>query len=151
MSVERSYITENAFERERLRALVTRLSDEDLSCILRNGWTIAEALAHLAFWDQLSLVLLEEWERNGIGSSPVKDVDTINEALHRLCKTLPVRAAAQLAIVAAEVIDHELEQITSELAGEIEAAGKIRALRRAIHRREHLDQIEQALRAMPKQ
>jgi len=139
-----SYIAENNLERERLLTLVSRLSDEDLKQTLRNGWTIAETFAHLAFWDQFTLARLKKWKRDGV--SPLKsDADTINEALYRICKALPVRAAAQLAVSAAEEIDRELEQITPELAAEIETAGRTRALRRWMHRREHLDKIEQSL------
>jgi hypothetical protein len=144
--MDRSYVAENTSERNRLRTLVSKLSDEDLSRTLENGWTIAEALAHLAFWDQLTLALLRKWKRDGV-SRLKSDADTINEALRRICKALPVRAAAQLAISAADEIDRELEGITPELAAEIETAGRVRALKRWMHRREHLNKIEQVLGA----
>jgi hypothetical protein len=50
--MERPFVAENAKERERLRSLVERLTDKELSLPLGNGWTIAVALAHLSFWDQ---------------------------------------------------------------------------------------------------
>jgi hypothetical protein len=49
--MERPFIVENARDRERLRNLVARTTDEELSLPLGEGWTIAAALAHLAFWD----------------------------------------------------------------------------------------------------
>jgi len=52
-----THVEENTRERERLRFLVEGLTDEQLSTPLGTDWTIAVALAHLAFWDQRSLVL----------------------------------------------------------------------------------------------
>jgi hypothetical protein len=52
--MDRPFVVENTQERERLRTLVTRITDEELSLPLGEGWTIAVALAHLAFWDQWS-------------------------------------------------------------------------------------------------
>jgi len=61
--MDRPFLAENAQERERLRSLVGRLTDEELSLPLGNGWTVAVALAHLAFWDQRSLSLMRKWKR----------------------------------------------------------------------------------------
>jgi Mycothiol maleylpyruvate isomerase N-terminal domain len=60
--VDRSYVAENDAQRERLRALVRRLSDRDLAGPMGAGWTVAGVLAHVAFWDQRILVLLDAWE-----------------------------------------------------------------------------------------
>jgi hypothetical protein len=56
--MERPFVAENTRERERLIALVARLTDEELSLSLEMGWTIASAFAHLAFWDQRAWVLM---------------------------------------------------------------------------------------------
>lgn len=148
MTDERSYLRENAAQRQRLGALVRRLSDEDLGRPLEGGWTVATLLAHLAFWDRRQLLLLQRWEREGVGPSPV-DVDAVNEAVRALSAAIPPRAAAQLAVEAAEAVDRELEQLPPDLVAAIEAAGTVRALRRSMHRREHLDQIERALGTRP--
>ncbi len=146
MSTDRSYIAENASERERLRRLVARTSDDDLTRLLGDGWTVAATLAHMAFWDQRGLALLARWEREGVGPSPLPaDTHAINDAARALCLAIPPRAAAQLALETAEAIDRKLEQITPERMAEIEAAGSPLNFRRAIHRREHLDQIERQL------
>ena len=70
MPVDRSYVAENDAARERLRALVGRLSDGDLGRPMDAGWTVAGVLAHVAFWDQRIVVLLDEWERKGPSSTP---------------------------------------------------------------------------------
>ncbi len=146
MSTDRSYIAENTIERERLRALVARMSDEDLHRPLADGWTVAATLAHIAFWDQRGLALLERWERKGVGPSPMPaDVDAINDAARALCLAIPPRAAAELAVAAAEALDRKLEQLTPEMLAQMEAAGSPLRLKRSIHRREHLDEIERLL------
>jgi uncharacterized damage-inducible protein DinB len=142
--MERSYATENTHERQRLRTLVARLSDDDLKRPLPNGWTVAITLAHLAFWDRQRLALLRRWERDGVKPAPA-DADTINEGVRVLATALPPRTAAQLALDAAEAVDQALEQLSAEMVTQIEVGGQASILRRAVHRRGHLDRIEQAL------
>ena len=146
--MDRSYTGENTRERQRLQTLVAGLSDEDLKHRLPNGWTVAITLAHLAFWDRQRLAVLQHWERDGVQPAPA-DADTINEAVRLLAAVLPPRAAARLAIEAAEAIDQALEQMPAELEGAIEAGGQNRIFRRSQHRGAHLDRIEAALRAQP--
>ena len=45
MTVDRSYVEENRTQLERLRALVDRLSDQELSRPMEAGWTVAGVLA----------------------------------------------------------------------------------------------------------
>jgi hypothetical protein len=148
MPDERPYVAENAAELERLRGLVARLSDEELARPLDGGWMAATVLAHLAFWDRRNLALLERWRREGVVAPPKVDVHDINYALRTVSEAIPPRAAARLAVAAAEAIDGALAQIAPELAAQIEAVVGERALRRALHRREHLDQIERGLPAV---
>ena len=144
--MERGYATENTHERQRLQALVARVSDDDLTRQLPNGWTVAITLAHLAFWDRHRLALVQRWEREGVTPAPA-DADTINEAVRILAMALPPRTAAQLALDAAEAIDQTLEQLSAEMVTQIEVGGQASILRRAVHRRGHLDRIEHTLRA----
>ena len=144
-----SYVTENNEQRARLRALVERLSDADLGRPLDAGWTVGAVLAHLAFWDQRTLVLIERWENEGPRTPPrgidEKDVDWINDSAKALCLALPARAAARLAVATAEAVDRRVEALSSQLVAANTAAGKPLNLFRAEHRREHLDEIEHAL------
>ena len=50
--MDRPYIEENRRERERLRSLAKRLTEEQLKAPLGDDWTVAIALGHLAFWDR---------------------------------------------------------------------------------------------------
>lgn len=143
--MDRSFVAENAKERERLSSLVAQLSDEQLRLPMGDDWTIAVALAHLAFWDQRSLILMRKWNATGVGPSPI-DIDVTNDALLPLWLALPPRTAAKLAISSAEAIDRELEESPSELISAIENLGERFRLYRSEHRKLHLDQIETLLR-----
>jgi len=146
--MDQSYAVENARERQRLQTLIASLSDEDLKRPLPNGWSVAITLAHLAFWDRQRLAVLKQWERAGVQPAPA-DADTINEGVHLLAADIPPRRAAQLAIEAAEAIDQALEHMSADLMTAIEAGGQSRILRRSMHRRAHLDQIDAAMHRKP--
>jgi hypothetical protein len=140
-----TYASQNTSEREHLERLTSSLSEADLKLPLANGWSVATKLAHLAFWDEYVLALLKKWERDGFTSSSV-EVDAINEAVRALSKAIPPRATVELARAAAEAIDAHLQKITPELRAAIEASRRTRLLNRSLHRREHLEQIEKALK-----
>lgn len=141
---EHPYVKENRLQRERLKALVARLGDDDLRREVDAGWTVAAALAHIAFWDQRVLKLLHRFERQGVGPSPhPADVDAINDAAKALCLALPPHTAAQLAISTAEELDHELEKLSDDMLRALVQAGHPIKLSRAEHRANHLDEIEQ--------
>jgi hypothetical protein len=149
MSGHRPYVAENNAQRERLRALVTRLSDDDLSRPLDAGWTIAAVLGHLIFWDQRTLVLIEGWKhaphRSTLPNIEQTDVDWINDSAKALCLALPPRTAARLAVATAEAVDRAVEGLSDAEVAANDAAGRPLNLFRAEHRREHLDEIEHAL------
>jgi hypothetical protein len=69
----------------------------------------------------------------------------VNDPLSTLSETIPPRAAAKLAVDAAKAIDGMVEKLATAQAGELLRMGLERTLRRALHRREHLDKIERAL------
>ena len=142
--MDQSFVAESTMQRQRLRALVSRLTDDELALPLADGWTVAAALAHLAFWDQRGLVLLRRWAHSGVGSSPI-DVDATNDTILPLCLALVPRVAANLALQTAETIDRTLAQSSPQFIADIHNLGKFR-LNRGLHRCEHLDEIEAALR-----
>ena len=107
------------------------------------------ALAHLAFWDQRAAVLMKIWSKERVAPSPV-DTEVTNDALLPLCLAILPRAAAELAISSAETIDREIAKASPALLSEIEELGDRFRLWRSEHRRSHIDQIEDALRAHPR-
>ena len=148
MSVDRSFVSENDTERAHLRALVARLSDTDLARPLPAGWTVAAVLGHLAFWDQRILLLLDAWQGKGIAPPPHHEADTdwINDAGKIFLLAMPPRQLADLAVSIAEAVDRRVATLSDELVTRNAAAGSPVSLRRSEHRREHLDEIESALR-----
>jgi len=150
MTADRDFVTRNRSERARLASLVARLSDADLARPLPAGWTVAAVLAHVAFWDQRALLLLERWQQAGPAAMPRPandaDVDWINDAGKPLFLALPPRRAVDVAIAIAEAVDRKIEALPDEFVTRNAAAGNPLNLLRAEHRREHLDEIEAALR-----
>ena len=142
--MERPFVAENAKERERLVRLVNQITDKELEFPMWEGWTIAAALAHLAFWDQRALVLMKKWKESGVAPSPIDD-DVTNDSILSLCSAIPPRAAARLAVTAAKAIDLEVENAAENLIRDILHLGERFRLYRSDHRRLHLDQIESLL------
>ena len=149
MSLDRSYVDQNDGERERLRALVGRLGEDELRSSVNEDWTVAGVLGHIAFWDARALVLADKLER-GVPFSPSdaepEDVDWINDATRPLIHAIAPREAAQLALRLAEETDRRVASLAPDRMYPNDAHSPLNALR-ADHRAEHLDQIEAALGA----
>jgi hypothetical protein len=149
MAVDRRHEAETDAERERLRALVTRSSDLDLRRPMPGGWTVAGVLAHMAYWDARAIYWLDKWAR-GADPTPYEpdNVEAANESAKPLCLALPPRDAAQLALRLAEEADGKVRRLSDEVLAKAQALESLPFnLSRAIHRKEHLDEIEQVLRA----
>lgn len=144
MTFKQTIISENKSELEHLISLVNRLSDTQLVHPLEAGWTVSAVLAHLAFWDNRALILIEKWKKEGIGPSPI-DFDVINEAKRLLCLAIPPRTAAEMAVTYAEKIDDVIAELSPQSFEDIKQNGTTVHLKRADHRKDHLTQIEAAL------
>jgi hypothetical protein len=148
MNADRSFIAQNDAERARLRALVAGLTDANLARPMPAGWTVASVLGHVAFWDQRILVLLDRWEESpstvprAINEA---DVDWVNDATKPLLLAMPPRRAAELTVAIAEAVDARVAALPDDLLARNEAAGSPLLMKRAEHRREHLDEIEHVL------
>lgn len=143
----KQYISENASSRERLRKLVNEITDEELKLVIyKEGWTIAAALAHLAFWDERRRVLIRKWKKKGVTDSPF-EADILNDALVPFLLAIPPRDAANLAVLTADTLDRELEELSPDLITSIEALGDRHAFNRSLHRKMHLDEIDTLLKS----
>jgi hypothetical protein len=151
MSADRSFVQHNARELDRMRRLVTGMSDEDLGRSVGEHWTVAGILGHIAFWDGRVLALAEKLER-GVAFSPSdnepEDVDWINDAARPLILAIEPRTLAELAISTAEDTDRKVASLPPERMWPDDPESPINSLR-ASHRGEHLDQIEAALGSRP--
>jgi len=149
MSLDRSYVEQNTRERERLRALVARLGDDELRSPVNEHWTVAGVLGHIAFWDARVLALADKLER-GVPFSPSdaepEDVDWINDATRPLIHAITPREAAQLALRLAGETDRRVASLAPERMFPNDPNSPLNPLR-ANHRAEHLDEIEAALEA----
>ncbi len=148
MSEDRSHDAETDAERERLRSLVTRLTDNDLSRPMPAGWTVAGVLAHIGFWDARAIYWLDRWAGD-VAPTPYEPENTeaVNESAKPLCLALPPRSAAELSLRLAEEADGKVKALSEEMLRKIRATGGPPFnLSRATHRKEHLDEIDGALR-----
>jgi uncharacterized damage-inducible protein DinB len=155
--VDRSFIEKNAASRQRLAAIVERLRATDLQLLSEaDGWTIAQALGHLAFWDRSMFVRWHaalESAGNGGALDPVRIPSGVTEAVNppladllgkwtgRLGTAIPAEALA-----AADAVDSLLESIADRIPASL-AELKPFAVNRWSHRESHLDQMERALAA----
>ena len=151
MSDQDAYVERNRTELERLRALVTGLSDDDLARPVNESWSVAGVLGHITFWDGRALFLVEKLLRGEPFTSSdeePEDVDWINDAARPLIHAIPPRQAADLALSVAEAIDERLASLEPELLRKTWPSDQASPLNasRADHRSEHLDEIEASLR-----
>lgn len=147
MGLDSSYIEQNTRERERLRALVARLGDDELRRPANEHWTVAGVLGHMAFWDGRALFLADKLERGVPFSSSddePEDVDWINDATRPLIHAIAPRDVAELALRLAEETDRRVASISPDRMYPLDPDSPVNPLR-ADHRAEHLDQIEAAL------
>lgn len=144
MPVDPSYVEHNRTSTARIRALAERLSDEELLRPVGEHWTVAITLAHLAFWDRRALHALDATEKAGDLVAPDIDV-VVNDYSLPLWAAIPPRAAARIALEAAEALDARLESYPPALL-EIVHDFYPRWVVRAAHRNEHLDEVDAALR-----
>ena len=145
--MDRSHDVETDAERARLRRLIAGASDAQLASAMHAGWTIAGVLAHVAYWDAFAIYWLDKWAVTGEPSAAeADDSDAANEAAKPLCLALPPRLAAELSLRIAEEADGKIRALSDAMLAKIQAKGPPFNLSRAIHRKEHLDEIEAALR-----
>lgn len=149
--MDRARITElNRAALIKLKILVASLSDAQYALSVGDGWTVGATLAHLAFWDQRAIILLERWETAAVGPSEM-DVDVLNRACLPQWNALPPRTVAELVLATAEKVDKKLETVSSATLEWLQSAPEAPiAVIRAEHRGEHIDQIEQAIKAHSK-
>lgn len=143
MTLDRSFVELNRASTGRIRALAASLTDEDMQHPVGEHWTVGIALAHLAWWDRRVMYVLDMTERNGELFVPEIDI-FVNDLSLPLWAAVPPRAAARIAIESAETLDQRLEGYPPALLEEIYAYNK-RWVVRALHRGEHLDEVDAAL------
>ena len=143
MPPDRSYVELNRASTDRMRDLAKGLTDEALQHPVGEHWTVAITLVHLAWWDARVSYVLDMTERNSTLFIPQIDL-IVNDLSLPFWAAIPPRVAVQLAIAAAEALDERLANYPPALLDEIYAYNK-RWVVRALHRGEHLDEVDAAL------
>ena len=142
--MDRGFVEKNKASTDRLRKLVAGLEDGDMNRRVGADWTVAVALAHLAFWDRRVQFVLDRTAQAG-KLSPVEIDTTANDVMLPALELIPGRDAARLAIETAEALDKQLESFDEGLLDQINTYNP-RWVTRALHRNEHLDEVDKALR-----
>lgn len=148
MNADRTYVEENARQLERLRALVVRVTEDELRRHASAEWTVAAALLHVAYWDVRALWLAGKIERRESFTSAEAEPeppDWLNDTMRPFLHAVPPRDAARLALSIAEECDRTIASLPAEKLWPNDRSSLLNAFR-SEHRREHLDQIEDALR-----
>jgi len=104
--------------------------------------------SHIGFWDARAIYWMDTWAR-GAAPTPYEPENTeaVNESAKPLCLALPPRDAAKLSLRLAEEADGKVKALSDAMLTKIRATGGPPFnLSRAIHRKEHLDDIDQLLR-----
>jgi hypothetical protein len=143
-AIDRSFVDANREQLDRMRGLAERLTDDELRTPMSDGWTVGAVLGHLAYWDQRVLVLLDMQDR-GL-DPPAYDeasVDWINDTAKPFLVAMEPRSLARLAVEIAGETDRRIADLSDERLEQ--ATARWFTPRRWEDRKEHMDEIDQAL------
>jgi hypothetical protein len=142
--MDRSFVDLNRRSRERIRKLIDSLSEEQMQHPVGQHWTVAIVLAHLAWWDRRVMAVLDKTQQDGKLFIP--DVGIIvNDISLPLWAAIPPKDAARICTETAEACDAQLENFPPDLLEVIYTYNQ-RWVVRALHRNEHLDEADAALK-----
>ena len=144
MPLDPSYNDLNRASTERIKKLAASLTDEEMQTRVGEHWTVAIALAHLAWWDRRVMYVLDRSAQDGKLFIPEIDI-FVNDLSLPLWAAIPPREAARIAIETSADLDVRLETYSPNLLEEIYNYNK-RWVVRALHRNEHLDEVDAALK-----
>lgn len=142
--MDRSFTEQNRVSRERMKTLAESLTDEEMLTKVGEHWTVGIVFAHIAWWDRRVMYVLDMTEKNGKLFIPEIDI-FVNDLSLPLWAAVPPREAVRIAVETAEELDQRLEVYSPALLEEIYNYNK-RWVIRALHRNEHLDEADAALK-----
>ena len=132
---------------DRLRAVASRLSEDELLRPIDPPWTTAALYAHIAFWDRFAHARWKHAANTGNRTPvPIEDdpLELVNQAGLHAWTTTPPRIAIEQCLDAAEAANAFLASLDAETVAEMVGSGRERLVNRSLHRGEHLRTIEQA-------
>jgi uncharacterized damage-inducible protein DinB len=154
---DRTFVERNAASRRRIASIVERLRDEDLALPTEEGgWTVAQTMAHIAFWDRstaarwrAALAAAAEGKPLDPLGIPYELLEGINPPFVELVDAWSGRlgtAVAREAVKAAEMVDALIESVAGQAPDSL-LVEKPNLFGRWRHRDAHLEQVERALAA----
>jgi hypothetical protein len=130
---------------ERLRRL-TSLTGAELATDIGNGWTVATALGHIAFFDRLMLLRWDTFEKDGFFAEMTPPhFDLINYAGAGDWSALPPEQAVSRCLEAAERAVERIDALSENAVNVALESNRIALLERMLHWYPHLSQIEEAI------
>ena len=156
-AVDRSFVARNAASRQRLASIVECLRESDMALITEEGgWTVAQALAHVAFWDRSTAArwraaqaAADEGEPPDPFQIPYALLDGLNPPLAEMVDAWSGRLGAAIGretLAAAAAVDAIIESLADSLPDSL-LAEKPNLVGRWTHREAHIEQVERALAA----
>jgi hypothetical protein len=149
--LDRSFVDRNAASGQRLVATASHLDPSALSLKAEDGgWTVAQVLGHLGFWDRFLAARWRAAVAAGPGTQPATLPDELpgllNEALAPAWAALADAgdAAFDEAVAAAAEVDRILADLPEATLVTALGAGRT-PVDRSIHRTQHLETIGRAL------
>jgi hypothetical protein len=121
-----------------------RLTNEELQTRVGEHWTVGIVFAHIAFWERRVMYVLDMTEKNGKLFIPEIDI-FVNDLSLPLWAAIPPHDALRIALEECEAVDDRLANYDPALLEEIYNYNK-RWVVRALHRNEHLDEADAALK-----
>ncbi len=141
--MDRSFVESNRAATGHIRRVAASITDAQMMLPVGPDWTVAITLAHLAFWDRRVQLVLDGTERDGKLFAVEVNV-LVNDVLLPTWAAVPGREAARLAVETAEALDRRLENFSPALLEQVYAHNQ-RWVLRALHREEHLAEVDKAL------
>jgi hypothetical protein len=144
MSFNTNYKDLNRTSTERIKKYAN-LTDAEMQTRVGEHWTVAMAFVHLGFWDRRVLYALDRTEQEGRLYIPEIEI-AVNDLSLAFWAAIPAKDALRLAIENSEAVDKRLENYPQNLLEEVHNHNE-RWVVRALHRNEHLDEVDAALKA----
>jgi uncharacterized damage-inducible protein DinB len=156
--VDRGFVDRNTASRRRLATVVERLRESELTLPTEEGgWTVAQVLAHLAFWDRSMEARWRQARSAAAEGQPFAPIgipgemtEAINPPLADMVGAWTDRLGTAIAaetMAAAQSLDALIEELAPGVPDAI-VRDKPNFVDRSNHRTPHLDQIERALAAV---
>lgn len=156
-ATDRSFVEKNTASRRQLASLVERLRESDLKLATEEGgWTIAQTLGHVAFWD---LSMATRWRMAAAAAvadgaiEPIGIPDTMTDAINLPLAVLVDAWTSQIgtgigrqAVEAAEAVDALVAELAVRLPAGL-ALDRPGVVNRWSHREAHLAEVERVLAA----